>query len=140
ASRHGLGVVRPLTPEAVTAVTANLKMNAPSRPGPSGSLVAAIGEKQRALAVATAISLANGGPERVKGTRVSGNGVAEKKGKVSIAVMDRDAIGFVADMGDSHGGGTMNGLGAGGNGGGNGNGRGNGLGLDLAGGSGSIFG
>jgi hypothetical protein len=141
ASRLGLGVVRPLSPEAVTAVTANLKMNAPSRrPGPSESLVAGIGEKQRTLAVATATALTNGRPERIKAMRVSGNGVAEKKGKVSIAVTDRDPVGFVADMGDSPGGGNMSGLGAGGNGGGNGNGRGHGLGLDLVGGSGSILG
>ena len=130
ASGHALGTVRPLTPDSVAAVTANLKMNRPSRPGPSDNLVAAIGEKQRTLAVATATALTNGAPNREKATEFSGSVVTEKKGKVSNAVTDPDLIGFVADTGDSTGGGNANGL-SGGQGGGNANGRGNGLGLGL---------
>jgi hypothetical protein len=66
ASRHALGTVRPLTPEAVEAVTANLRMNRPSLPGPSDKFVASIGEKQRALAVATAETFVNGKPDKAR--------------------------------------------------------------------------
>jgi hypothetical protein len=131
ASRLGLGVVRPLTPEAVTAVTANLKMNRPSLPGPSDGLVSAIGDKQRAIAVATAAALTNDGPRRGKATDFNGRSV--KKEKASAAVSDSDAIGFVADTGDNNGGGNSS---NGGNGNGNGNGRGGGLAQGWGGGNG----
>jgi hypothetical protein len=85
ASSHGLGAVRPLTPEAAAAVTANLKMNQPSRPGPSEKLVAVIGDTQRTVAVATAADLVQGGP-----------------GKARLAgfAADRDPIGIVSDVSD----------------------------------------
>src|SRR5712691_5498775 len=105
ASRHALGTVRPLTPEAAVAVTANLKMNQPSRPGPSEKLVAAIGETQRTLAVATAATLMQ---------------VQAEQGKVTDVALDRDPIGIVSDVSDgratlvSLGGGTAAAVGVGG--------------------------
>jgi len=134
ASSHALGLVRPLTPEGVAAVTANLKMNHPSLPGPSESLVAAIGEKQRKIAVAVAIVLTNDGPRRGKLADSNGRGVVEKKDGLGNAAKDPDAIGFVADTGYNNGVGNGS---NGGNGNGNGNGQGNGLAQGLSGGNGN---
>src|SRR5882724_4820622 len=100
ASRHALGTVRPLTPEAAVAVTANLKMNRPSRPGPSEKLVAGIGETQRTLAVATAAALVQGEPGKARFAGFAANlGTAEQE-KVTDAAPDRDPIGLVSDASD----------------------------------------
>ena len=100
ASRHALGAVRSLTPEAAAAVTANLKMNRPSRPGPSEKLVAAIGETQRTLAVATAAALVQGGPGKARFAGFASNLGTAKQGKVTDAAPDRDPIGVVSDVSD----------------------------------------
>ncbi|HWM80314.1 MAG TPA: FecR domain-containing protein [Methylomirabilota bacterium] len=100
ASNLALGRVRPLTPESVAAVTANLKMNRPSLPGPSDKFVAAISEKQRALAVATASTLVGGGRNKVRITGFAANVGATQKGKVADAPPDRDPLGIVSDAGD----------------------------------------
>jgi hypothetical protein len=90
ASSHALGTVRPLTPEAAAAVTANLKMNRPSPPGPPEKLVATIHEKQRTLAVETASALVNGGSAKVRAAALAANlGVAYKE-KASETVSDGD--------------------------------------------------
>jgi hypothetical protein len=99
ASNLALGRVRPLTPESVAAVTANLKMNRPSRPGPSEKLVTAIGETQHTLAVATASALVQGaGKARFAG--FAANLGTAKQGKVTDVVPDRDPIGIVSDVSD----------------------------------------
>lgn len=122
ASSHALGMVRPLTPEAVAAVTANLKMNRPSLPGPSDKFVVAIGEKQRALAVATASTLVGGGHGKARVVGFAANVGASQKGKVTDAPPDRDPIGIVSDAGDGRAAPVSLGAGpAGGNGGLNGN-------------------
>jgi hypothetical protein len=100
ASNLALGRIRPLTPESVAAVTANLKMNRPSRPGPSDKLVAAIGEKQRAVAVATASALMNAGHHKVRSAGRGGQFAAAQKGKGIHVVSDRDSIATIADVGD----------------------------------------
>jgi hypothetical protein len=100
ASRHALGTVRPLTPEAAVAVTANLKMNQPSRPGPSEKLVAGIGETQRTVAVATADALVQGGPGKARFAGFAANLGTAKQGKVSDAAPDRDPLGVVSDVSD----------------------------------------
>ncbi|HYR40808.1 MAG TPA: FecR domain-containing protein [Methylomirabilota bacterium] len=100
ASNLALGRVRPLTPESVAAVTANLKMNRPSLPGPSDKFVAAIGEKQRALAVATASTLVGGGPGKARVAKFAANIEATQKGRAIDAVPERDPIGIVSDAGD----------------------------------------
>ena len=100
ASRHALGTVRPLTPEAAVAVTANLKMNQPSRPGPSEKLVAGIGETQRTLAVATADALVQGGPGKARFAGFAASLGTAKQGKVSDAAPDRDPLGVVSDVSD----------------------------------------
>jgi len=100
ASRHALGTVRPLTPEAAVAVAANLKMNQPSRPGPSEKLVAGIGETQRTVAVATADALVQGGPGKARFAGFAANLGTAKQGKVSDAAPDRDPLGVVSDVSD----------------------------------------
>jgi hypothetical protein len=120
ASRHALGTVRPLTPETVTAVTAGLMLNRPSRPGPSDKFVASIEEKQRALAVATASNLVNGKPGKARLAGIAGKPGAGQKGKATDVVADRDPVGVVSDVGDGNLGGNGDGravsLGAGGGG------------------------
>jgi hypothetical protein len=100
ASSHGLGTVRPLTPEAAVAVTANLKMNQPSRPGPSEKLVAVIGDTQRTVAVATAADLVQGGPGKARLAGFAANLGTAQKGKVTDVAPDRDPIGIVSDVSD----------------------------------------
>ena len=100
ASNLALGRVRPLTPESVAAVTANLKMNRPSRPGPSEKLVTAIGETQRTLAVATASALVQGRPGKARFAGFGAHLGTAKQGKVTDAAPDRDPIGLVSDVSD----------------------------------------
>ncbi|HEY4908384.1 MAG TPA: FecR domain-containing protein [Methylomirabilota bacterium] len=100
ASNLALGKVRPLTPEAVVAVTANLKMNRPSRPGPSEKLVGGIGETQRALAVATAATLVQSEPGKARFAGFAANLGTAKQGKVTDVAPDRDPIGVVSDVSD----------------------------------------
>jgi len=104
ASNLSLGRVRPLTPESVAAVTANLKMNRPSRPGPSEKLVTAIGETQRTLAVATASALINAGHHKGRPAGHGGHFAAAQKGKGIHAVSDRDSIATITDVSDGNGG------------------------------------
>lgn len=99
ASGRSLGSVRPLTPEAVARVTANLKMNRPSLPGPSAKLVAAISDKQQNIAAATAATLV-GGPGKTRLPKYAAKIDTLQKGKVSDAMPDRDPIGIVADGAD----------------------------------------
>jgi len=130
ASRHALGTVRPLTPETVTAVTAGLMLNRPSRPGPSDKFVASIEEKQRALAVATASTLVNGKPGKARLAGIAGKPRVGQKGKASDVAANHDAIGVVSDAGDGDLGGNGSGRGVSlGAGGGGANGSGPGLGL-----------
>ena len=100
ASNLALGRVRPLTLESVAAVTANLKMNRPSRPGPSEKLVTAIGETQRTLAVATASALVQGGLRKARFAGFAAHLGTAKQGKVTDAAPDRDPIGLVSDVSD----------------------------------------
>jgi len=100
ASNLALGRVRPLTLESVAAVTANLKMNRPSRPGPSEKLVTAIGETQRTLAVATASALVQGRPGKARFAGFGAHLGTAKQGKVTDAAPDRDPIGLVSDVSD----------------------------------------
>ena len=109
ASRHTLGTVRPLTPEAVAAVTANLRMNRPSLPGPSDKFVASIEEKQRALAVATASTLVNGKHGKARVTGFAAKPEGGQKGKATDVAANRDAVGVISDAGDGDLGGNGNG-------------------------------
>ena len=100
ASNLALGRVRPLTLESVAAVTANLKMNRPSRPGPSEKLVTAIGETQHTLAVATASALVQSRPGKARFAGFAAHLGTAKQGKVTDAAPDRDPIGLVSDVSD----------------------------------------
>jgi FecR-like protein len=149
-SGNGLGAVRPLSPAAATAVTANLRTDQPTPTALPGKFQSALVQQQQALAVATVDGVLGGRPSR-KGqgaqARAQGNGRATESGS------DRDAIDVVSDATDGIGEGGVSASGSssddgnrGGKGGGsgdgdrNGNGRGKGLASGTGGGNGQSFG
>jgi hypothetical protein len=138
-SGHTLGTVRPLSLEAAAAITADLKANQSARPGLPAEFQAAVGARQRDLAIETAAALMGGGPGRGTG-RVDGILPAAAKGQKSKEAAS--SFQLVSDAGNRGLALGVGGVAAGGNGGGNGaglalglgNGLGSGIGAGLAGG------
>jgi hypothetical protein len=141
-SGHTLGTVRPLSLEAAAAITADLKANPSSRPGLPAEFQAAVGARQRDLAIETAAALVGGGPGRGTGGVDGILPAAAKSQKSNEAGSSSDDFRLVSDPGDR---GLALGVGAvyaGGNGGGTGpglalgvgSGLGSGIGAGLAGG------
>jgi FecR-like protein len=123
-SRDTLGTMRLLSPAAAALVTAGLKAHQSTRTALPEKFQAALGHRQRVLAVATAEGLSGNGQGRGTAKGQGGKSEAGLKGKANDAGSDRDSIGLVADTGDGAGSGDRNLFGAG-IGGGSGNGGGN---------------
>lgn len=141
-SAHTLGAVRPLSPAAAAAVTANLKPNQPTPAALPEKFQSALVGRQQVLAVATAERAMGSGPGRKgKGAQA----LAKGNGRASESGSGPDAIDVVSDAG--HGIGAVSVSGSGGlneggwiNGGGNENVLGKGLALGPGGGNGQSFG
>jgi hypothetical protein len=135
-SGHTLGTVRPLSLEAAAAITADLKANPSSRPALPAEFQAAVGARQRDLAIERAAALVGGGPGRGTGGVDGILPAAAKSQKSNEAGSSSDDFRLVSDPGDR---GLA--LGVGGvNAGGNGGGTGPGLALGLGNGNGVALG
>lgn len=99
-SSHALGAVRPLSPAAATAVTTSLRPNHPASAALPEKFQAALGERQRVLAV-VALEAAEGSATVRKGQSVQARVMA--KSKPNEAVLDRAAIEIVSDAGEGLG-------------------------------------
>lgn len=123
-SGNTLGAVRPLSPAAAAAVTANLKANQPTRTALPEKFQSALVDRQRALAVAIVEGVLGSGSSR-KGQRAQAR--AEGEGEVIDVVSDAgDGVGAVGVGGSGAGrGGGNSGSNGGGDGGGSSNGGGN---------------
>lgn len=150
-SSNTLGTIQPLSPAASASVTASLKPPQPARTALPEEFQSALGEQQRALAVATVEGAAGNGTVR-KGQATQARAAKSKAderggGQAPIDVVSDAGDGFGARGGNAFGagnsgdndGGNRSGGGSG-NGGGNGNGRGNGFASGSGGGNSQAFG